>query len=82
MRTSSAHRGVLTTTSQTHVCDDGKLEEFIRRQRSRIQHTTDLMLVRYRRRIQEAADARDEYTLRTRGLSQPTCLHARVEEEA
>ena len=76
MANSAAHRGVLTRSSQSHLCDDGKLEAFLRRQVSRCRFKALHVHARYRRRMTEIANLTDNHQLLVRGLRQPTATGA------
>lgn len=67
---------MITRGSQSHLCDDGKLEVFLRRQVSRSSFTAQKAYARYRRRMAEVANLTDNHELIVRGLRQPTATGA------
>lgn len=67
----AAHRGVLTSTP-SRVCEDGRLDDFFARQRSRTRSSANQIVQRYRRRMRELADSTDQMQMTTRGPRQPT----------
>lgn len=66
----------MTRESQSRLCDDGKLEAFMRRQVSRVGFAALKIHARYRRRMAEIANLTDNHELTVRGLRQPTATGA------
>jgi len=67
-----AHRGVLTSARPSHLCDEGKLEDFFRRQQSRVLAIVERGETRIRVRLRKLEYPPDEIHILHRGVRQPT----------
>lgn len=68
-----AHRGVLTSAPPSHLCDQGRLDDYFKRWHSRVTAMLNRGERRAQTRLRKIDYNPEELHLIRRGLRQPSC---------